>query len=481
MKEEFDKLAPGPVLALIYTHTHPDHLLAASVFHEEGRPIIAGSRAPESLDEQFASFAPTLRRRGAQQFGEGLARADLRPSGIGPALSVDPGPVPPILYPTRTVKGREVFPIGGTALMIQEAPGETRDQIFVYLPERGVLLPGDNIYKAFPNLYAPRGVPPRPVREWIASLDIMRGLGPEYLVPSHTEPVAGKRNVDEILTAYRDAIAFVHDSVIRKANEAMDLEDMVEAIELPPHLKNHPWLAETYGKVSWSVRGIHEGYLGWFDGNATRLDPTHPRERAERLVALAGGREKILAEARAAQERGDAQWAAELCDELLALNADDPEARAAKADALEKLGRETGNANARHFYLTSALDLRGEYKGPGKPEIDDGTVRDLPIGVIIRSFPERLDPKKTADIVKTIGFTMTDTGETFTFIIRRGVGEVRDERAESPDLSFSATESDFKSFLIGTLSPAVALAGGRVKFSGGLDELIAFKSYLIQP
>eukprot|EP00490_Sorites_sp_Unknown_P008275 CAMPEP_0114694226 /NCGR_PEP_ID=MMETSP0191-20121206/69945_1 /TAXON_ID=126664 /ORGANISM="Sorites sp." /LENGTH=91 /DNA_ID=CAMNT_0001988855 /DNA_START=534 /DNA_END=809 /DNA_ORIENTATION=- len=39
--------------------------------------------------------------------------------------------------------------------------GETDDQILIYVPSKKVLLPGDNIYRSFPNLYAIRGVEPR--------------------------------------------------------------------------------------------------------------------------------------------------------------------------------------------------------------------------------------------------------------------------------------------------------------------------------
>ena len=37
----------------------------------------------------------------------------------------------------------------------------TADHLVVWFPEAGVLLPGDNWYHAFPNLYAIRGTPYR--------------------------------------------------------------------------------------------------------------------------------------------------------------------------------------------------------------------------------------------------------------------------------------------------------------------------------
>ena len=38
-------------------------------------------------------------------------------------------------------------------------------------------------------------------------------------------------------------------------------------IKLPPDLD----VGEAYGKVAWSVRGIYEGYVGWFDRNAASM------------------------------------------------------------------------------------------------------------------------------------------------------------------------------------------------------------------
>jgi alkyl sulfatase BDS1-like metallo-beta-lactamase superfamily hydrolase len=42
-----------------------------------------------------------------------------------------------------------------------EAHGETHDQLFIWLPRQRVLMPGDNYYRAFPNLYTIRGTTPR--------------------------------------------------------------------------------------------------------------------------------------------------------------------------------------------------------------------------------------------------------------------------------------------------------------------------------
>ena len=42
-------------------------------------------------------------------------------------------------------------------MTLKHCPGETPDQIVVWLPEKKVLIAADNYYKSFPNLYAIRG------------------------------------------------------------------------------------------------------------------------------------------------------------------------------------------------------------------------------------------------------------------------------------------------------------------------------------
>jgi len=481
IRDEFDKIAPGPVLAVIYTHTHPDHILGAKVFKDSGAPVWATAASIKALNDQFTSLSTILRKRGAKQYGEVLSDSERISNGIGPFLKLDSGPVPPIIYPTKTFTGKIRIEIGKTLFELVQAPGETEDQLFVWLPETKILLSGDNIYPSFPNLYATRGVPPRPVRSWIESLDKMRKLKPEHLVPSHAKPLSGQDKIYEVLTVYRDAIEYVHDSVIRMANQGKSPDDIAEEIILPAHLRNHPYLTEFYGKVSWSVRGIYDGYLGWFDGNPTSLNRLHPKERSKRLLPLMGGTENALKACREALENRNYQWAAELSDILLDVDPKDKKAKAIKAKALRALAMKSINSNERCYLISSAYQLEGRYKEPSSPKINSATIKDLPIGVLIANFPERLDYKKTVGITTSISFEFSDTGNSYTFFIRRGIGEVVSPQVTKADLKLISTEEDFKALLVGDLGSIKALTKGRIKIEGGLGKLIAFRSYLIRP
>src|SRR3546814_11027429 len=87
------------------------------------------------------------------------------------------------------------------------------------LRERHVLLSGDNFYRSLPNLYTIRGTSYRDPRAWADSIDKLRALHADVLVPSHTRPLSGAADIEPALTDYRDAIRYVYDQTIRQINQ----------------------------------------------------------------------------------------------------------------------------------------------------------------------------------------------------------------------------------------------------------------------
>jgi len=83
----------------------------------------------------------------------------------------------------------------------------------------------------------------------------------------HGEPIVGNAEITRRLTRYRDAIQYVHDETVKGMNAGKDVFSLMQEIKLPPKYD----LTEIFGKVSWSVRGIYEGYAGWYAGNPTSM------------------------------------------------------------------------------------------------------------------------------------------------------------------------------------------------------------------
>ncbi|MGB5311966.1 MAG: alkyl sulfatase dimerization domain-containing protein [Polyangiales bacterium] len=484
----FTKITDKPIGALIYTHNHADHVMGGLAFVPDGKVDVYAHQTTNDYINRFASvLRPILRTRSSRMFGSYLSPGGpdgMENVGLGPFVeTLDPEMTLGLIRPNKTFSDVLRTEICGVKVELVHAPGETNDQLFVWLPDRGVLLPGDNIYKAFPNLYSIRGTQYRDVRAWVLSLDKMRALRPQHLVPSHTRAISGQDEIYETLTAYRDAIQFVHDQTIQGINRGLTPDELVELVKLPPHLAGHPYLQEYYGRVDWSVREIFQGNLGWFDGDAAGLEPVGPDERAAGMAELAGGAEGLRRAARKALADQKYAWAAELATHWIGLEPDSREAKQVKADALRALGLRQINANARNYYLTQALELEGkvEIKDQTKPENALSFVSTVPIGQFIAAMPANLLYEKSADKEIIVGFRFPDVGEGYGIEIRRGVAEFDNSFPEEPDLTITTDSEVWRELVLGLRSPIKAFASGDIEFTGSALDLVGFLRMFRKP
>ena len=475
VKKAFSKITSKPVRAIIYTHYHSDHTNGATVMAGDDNPDIYSHATTSYYMDRISTITrETTYRRAMRQFGTLLPEGGIINAGIGPRLVFDESKTLGMLTPSKTFSDDRLnLEIAGLTLHLFYAPGETPDQIFIWMPQKKVLLPADNYYKSFPNLYAIRGTAYRDVKLWVASIDKMRALKPEYLVPQHTRPVTGAEEIYQILTDYRDAIQFVHDQTIRWMNKGLTAMEIVEKVKLPPHLARQPYLHEYYGTVPWSVHAIFDGYLGWFGGNATDLFPLSLKERARRFADLAGGQPALLEHAQQAVAAKDFQWALELTDQLLQLSPESEEARKLKAAALKALGSRQIAATARNYYLTQALEIEGRLHIGMMKIPDKGLLQKLQVEDIFNAMAVKLVPEKSMHVDTIAGFRFPDTGEAFTVHVRRGVAEIRPQFPENPDIVLTVDSTVWKEVATGFRNPALALIKD-VDKEGGTLAIVKF-------
>ena len=472
----FSKKNSNPIKAIIYTHNHGDHTFGTAFYvnNQDERPqIIAHEDTDYYVQRIMGILNPIITERSNRMFGTLLSEEDLINVGIGPSLNVAKSPTG-YIRPDVIFNDNLELNIAGIKIELFHAPGETNDQLFVWLPDHKALLPGDNIYKTFPNLYTIRGTTHRDVIGWVNSIDHMKTFDAEFLFPSHTKPIIGKEEIKEILTIYRDAIQYIHDQTIRLMNEGLYPDQIAELIKLPEHIAKSPYLYEFYGTVRWSVKSIFNGYLGWFNGNPSELDPLSRKERAIRISKLAGGDQMLLEQLYSAVKKEDMQWALELSDHLITLDYFVDEVKDLRKKALIYEGSRSSNPNKRNYFLTSALELNEDFESNILIERTEELLEQISINTLFNVLSVRFNPELTNEEL-TACFDFS-SGITKNIDIRNDVAVVSDIKKKECDLYIKTDEIEFKKILVGFESPVSSLASGKIEVIGGSTLFLKFLS-----
>ncbi len=335
----------GPIKYIILTHGHGDHTGGIPLWKEPGTQIIAQKNHVEFLHYQ-TRLGGFYAKRNAAQFGGNLgARADSGWAGNYGAK----------IAPTILFDDKYEFTLGGMKFELYRAPSETYDHLTVWVPKYKAVFTGDVYYESFPNIYTLRGTEPRWALDYIHSLNAILALKPEVVLPSHGLPIRGNEEITRRLTRYRDAIQYVHDEVVKGMNAGKDVYTLMQQIKLPAALD----VGESYGKLTWSIRGIYEGYVGWFDLNPVTMYETPVSSVYPDVVKLAGGPEAVATLAIGRAEAGDAIAALHLTDIALAADPNHRKSLEARLKALEILRSHCKNTNERGWLDYSIRQAKG--------------------------------------------------------------------------------------------------------------------------
>ncbi|MGF1695697.1 MBL fold metallo-hydrolase [Vibrio lamellibrachiae] len=458
--EKIKQLSDKPIKAVVYTHAHADHTGGVGAFItpeqvENGDvEVIADSTFLDAFVSENSATGPLMFQRAMMMYGAVLQPEDRDQFTTGCCGHLTTGPTS-FIAPTRTIEGEETITVAGLEMTFSYSGGENSGHMIAYVPQYKTIFTGDELQgPAAPQLHSPRGTKFRDTDAWINAIDTIRAYEPEHMLPGHGVPEYGKDKVDNILVTYRDAMQYQHDQAIRLINQGKGPDDLANEIEIPDYLTLDPFTIQTYGNVKTNVRSYYTGYVSWWDGNPANLDPLPKVDEAQKLIEAMGGRERVVALAEQALENGEIKWSVTLSDKLVRVDQSDVQARQLKAAGLRNLGYASINSSNRGFYLAGADELDGVLNMQLVNQLAKGMLANpnmiagFSTPTLLEGLRYKVLPEAVGGVETKYQINFTDTGETFTVILRNGIVEIVDGE-QGNDVTVTTTRPQFDQLFTG--------------------------------
>ena len=481
-----EHLGERPVTALLYSHSHVDHFGGAKGVVDPADVAAGRVRvvAPEGFEHHAVSenvlAGNAMSRRASYMYGRLLPAGPQGRVDAGLGRGVSSGRVT-LVSPTDTVgeTGTRLV-LDGVEFVFQYTPGaEAPAEMMFYLPRFRALCVAEEANATLHNLYTPRGARVRSGKLWAEWLDetlVLFGEELELVFGGHHWPRWGRAEAVDYLEKQRDLYKYIHDQTLRLANRGLTMTEIAEALELPDALAREWFNRGYYGTVNHNGKATYQLYLGWFDGNPANLHPLPPEQSAPRYVEFMGGRDAVLEKARAAFERGEYRWVAEVVNHLVFADPEDDAARWLQADALEQLGYQAESGPWRNFYLSAALELREGIEGRDAPQTGSpDIVAALTPELLFDFLAVRLNGPEAADEDLTINLTFTALERDFVLRVQHGVLNYRtDTRAEEANVGLALPKAAFLALLAGERQLSGLVADGLAEVEGNPLALRTF-------
>lgn len=281
LRDVLPTMSKKPLKTIILSHTHVDHSYGArTLVTQSPRPTVIASA------EMKQAIAADLR------LGGSIGRYNNQP------LALQPTSLDDVVVPDVTFEGRRTFHIGGEEITLLHAPGETEDQIWMWLPKRKTIITADYVQGFLPNAGNGKRMQ-RYVEEWAAALHEMAALKPERLLPMHGAAVQGSAQIGRALTTYATALDHIVAQTITRLN-AGDRKDAIAAsIDWPERFAKDPLLDPQYNRPEDIARMVMKRWTGWWDDVPSHFAALPFEAEAQETLRLAGGLDALDARARA--------------------------------------------------------------------------------------------------------------------------------------------------------------------------------------
>ncbi len=487
----YEHVGKKPIVAVIYSHSHADHwagvkgLVSAEDVKAGKVRVIAPARFMEEAVSENVFAGNAMIRRGQYMYGALLPRGPKGQvdSGLGKSL---PGRLDSsLIQPTDIVsKTMQEITVDGVRIVFQNTPGtEAPSNMNFYFPQFRALFMADNCAATLHNLLPPRGAPVRDGKAWAGfvyeAIDRFGEIS-DVVFLGHTWPRWGKENVSNFLRKQGDIYKYIHDQTLRLANHGYTPLEIAEQMKLPDELAREWFNRDYYATLGWNAKAVYQRYLGWYDGNPADLNPLPPVEASRRYVEFMGGAEQVLTRAKAAFDKGDYRWVAQVVNHVVFADPGNKKARSLQADALEQLGYQTESAVFRNIYLFGAAELRdGVNKTFPKVPLPMDVFQALPVGLIFDSMAIRLNAQKAAGKSIVINWLFTDTNELYVLTLKNSVlNHTAGRQAQQADCSVRLSRELFNRVITGQASFGARVLLGQITYEGSIMKLNELMSLL---
>jgi glyoxylase-like metal-dependent hydrolase (beta-lactamase superfamily II) len=299
--QEIRKRTLLPFDTIAITHGHVDHCLGTYLYIRDnlnrgyGRPRVIGHRNLKDRIHKNKLLEGHRLATDRRQFQADFEQPDV------------------FVYPDVEFQERFEFRLGDQTFLLVFGHGHTEDSLWIYHPERKVLVCGDLFQWTAPNVGNPFKMQRFALENAIA-LEEMAALDSEVLCPGHGPVIYGRETIKTCLLTAARYLHHIQDHVVACLNKGMILEETIASLMMPENLMNSKWLPPMYGHPVFIAKGIYKRYAGYYSGHPAELFPPRYAKLSKEILNLAGGPSPLIQQARSLHSRGEMELACQLAE-----------------------------------------------------------------------------------------------------------------------------------------------------------------------
>jgi alkyl sulfatase BDS1-like metallo-beta-lactamase superfamily hydrolase len=470
-------LGKRPISAVVYSHSHVDHYagvraLVSDADVKSGKvKIIAPEHFTEHAVSENVIAGNVMSRRAIYMYGALLPRNAQGGVNGGLGQTASAGTASLILPNYEVKKTGETVEVDGVKMVFQMTPGtEAPAEMNTYFPQLKALWMAENTTNTMHNILTLRGAQVRDALKWASYLDeTIDTWGGEVQVKfqSHHWPRWGNTSIVDYFKKQRDVYKFTHDQSVRMMNQGMTGEEISEAIKLPPELENNWNTRGYYGTLRHNSRAVYQRYMGWYNGNPSNLNNLPPEMVGPKYVEFMGGEAEVIKKARAAFDKGEYRFVAEVMKHVVFANAKSTEGKELLADTLEQLGYQAESGPWRSVYLQGAYELRnGVPSSGGINTASPDTIKAMSPEMLFDYLAVRLNASKAAGKKYAININFSDLKKNYTLNVENAVLNHTKKQSKTPDVAITLSKETLDAIQLKETTLEKAVADGKVKVEG---------------